>query len=394
MSASNEVVVVIPARGGSKGIPRKNLARVGGHPLIGRAITAARGAALVDRVVVSTDDEEIASVAHAYGAEVIERPADLSGDTASSESALTHVAQLLEEREGLPPSILALLQCTAPFTTSGDIDGTLRPVINEQADSAFAAVSFKHFVWSAEDDGRAAGVNHDGGPRVRRQDLAPQFLETGSVYAMRYDALVAEGHRFCGRTVLNQVPESHCFEIDTPTELQQAQAMAHLLDGTTITEALPERVGAVVFDFDGVFTDNAVWVGQDGQESVRCSRGDGMGIAALREAGIPLLVLSKERNPVVAARCEKLGLPVEQGVDEKRSALARWLSAQGVEPPHVVYLGNDVNDLPCLEYVGCAVGPADSHPAILGALHVRLRSTGGCGCVRELCDHILERMRG
>lgn len=212
------------------GIPRKNLAYVGGHPLIGRAIIAARGAALVDSVVVSTDDEAIASVALEYGAEVIERPKELSGDTASSESALTHASQLLAEREGVRPSVVALLQCTAPFTTSADIDGTLRPVINEQAESAFAAVSFKHFVWLAEDDGRVAGVNHEGGPRARRQDLAPQFLEAGSVYAMRYDALIAEGHRFCGRTVLHQVPDSHCFEIDTPTELQQAQAMADLVD--------------------------------------------------------------------------------------------------------------------------------------------------------------------
>jgi N-acylneuraminate cytidylyltransferase len=239
VSGDNEIVAVIPARGGSKGIPRKNLARVGGHPLIGRAITAALGAALVDRVVVSTDDQEIAKVARQYGAEVVERPTDLSGDTASSESALMHAAQILEKQVGACPSILVLLQCTAPFTTSDDIDRTVRAVVNEQADSAFAAVPFRHFVWSGADGGMVAAVNHDGGPRVRRQDLAPQFLEAGSVYAMRYYALVAEGHRFCGRTVVHQVPESHCFEIDTLTDLHQAQAMAHLLDGATVTESLP-----------------------------------------------------------------------------------------------------------------------------------------------------------
>lgn len=238
MSESDEVVAVIPARGGSKGIPRKNLARVGGHPLIGRSIIAARGAAFVNRVVVSTDDKEIANVAYEYGAEVIERPGDLSGDMASSESALAHAARTLEERERVAPLVLALLQCTAPFTTSADIDGTLRSVINKRAESAFAVVPFRHFVWSAEADDSVAGVNHDGGPRPRRQDLAPQFLEAGSVYAMRYDAFVAEGHRFCGRTVLYQMPESRCFEIDTPTELQQAQVMAHLFDGATVNEAL------------------------------------------------------------------------------------------------------------------------------------------------------------
>ena len=393
MSNSKGNWLIIPARGGSKGIPRKNLARVGGHPLVGRAIRAGQGAELVSKVIVSTDDQEIAGVARAYGAEVVERPGDLSGDTASSEAALEHAAQEMGRRYSAEPSVLVLFQCTAPFAASADIDGTLRPVCYEQADSSFAAVPFKHFLWSSGEGGEAVGVNHDGGPRARRQDLAPQYLEAGSVYAMRYDAFRAEGHRFCGRTVLHEVPESHCFEIDTPMELQQGQAMAHLLDGATIAEALPERIGAVVFDFDGVFTDNAVWVDEEGQESVRCSRADGMGLAALREAKIPLLVLSKERNPVVAARCEKLGLPLQQGVNDKRSALGKWLEVRGIDPAHTVYLGNDTNDLPCLEYAGYAVGPADSHPAILGALHARSQRPGGHGCVRELCDYILERVR-
>lgn len=392
MSDADAAWVIIPARGGSKGIPRKNLAQVGGESLLVRAIRAAHDASLVARVIVSTDDPEITAVAQAHGVDVVERPPDLSGDIASSESALEHAVEVSASRSGAQPSVIALLQCTAPFTTSADIDGTLQPVVDGQADSAFAAVPFKHFVWGSDSVGQATGINHDGGPRARRQDLAAQYLEAGSVYAMRYEAFQAAGHRFCGRTVLHEVPASHCFEIDTPEELREAQALARLHDQASAAERLPTPVGAVVFDFDGVFTDNAVWVTQDGQEAVRCSRGDGLGLSQLHQADIPMLVLSKERNPVVAVRCEKLGLPVQQGVDDKRTALMHWLEEHRVAPEQAVYFGNDTNDLPCLELVGCAVGPADSHPDILGALNLRLQHSGGHGAVRELCDLIAQQM--
>lgn len=135
---------------------------------------------------------------------------------------------------------------------------------------------------------------------------------------------------------------------------------------------IPERIDAIVFDFDGVFTDNAVYVDENGLESVRCSRSDGMGVRLLRDRKIPMLVVSKERNPVVAARCKKLLLPLQQGIDDKINVLQQWFSTIGVAYTNAIYLGNDINDRDCLEYVGCGVGPNDSHPDILSSLDIRL----------------------
>jgi YrbI family 3-deoxy-D-manno-octulosonate 8-phosphate phosphatase len=382
------VLLVIPARGGSKGIPRKNLAEVGGVPLVARAIKAARAAKLVHDVVVSTDDAEIADVSRAFDAEVIIRPPAISGDAASSESALIHAVDYRADA-GWPADIVVLLQCTAPFTTARDIDGTIEPVLHQQAESCFAAAAFHHFVWERQHSGAAVGSNHPGGERKRRQDMSPQFLEAGSVYAMSVDALRKEGHRFCGRTVIHEVEGSHVFEIDTPVELRHAQIIARDLDHADPGSRLPNPIRAIVFDFDGVFTDNMVCVHQDGTESVRCSRSDGMGIEMLRHAGIPMLVLSKERNPVVEARCRKLKVPVIQGVDDKLNALKQWLVEQNVDATNTIYVGNDINDLECLEFVACGIGPADSHPGILKSLDIVLPPVGGSGAIRALCDLVL-----
>jgi N-acylneuraminate cytidylyltransferase len=147
----------------------------------------------------------------------------------------------------------------------------------------------------------------------------------------------------------------------------------------------------VVLDFDGVLTDNRVWVDGEGRETVAADRGDGWGIARLVESGIPVVVLSSETDAVVAARCRKLGIPAIQGVREKAAALTSLLRERGLERDRVVYVGNDANDLPCFPLVGCAVVPCDAHPIARKAADWVLRRGGGRGAVRELCDILLER---
>ncbi len=156
------------------------------------------------------------------------------------------------------------------------------------------------------------------------------------------------------------------------------------------TRAEPGRIRAVIFDFDGVMTDNAVYVDQNGVESVRCSRGDGMGIGRLRAVGVFCAVLSKEQNPVVAARCKKLGIPCRQGVDDKLPALIAWMAELGFAQADVAYVGNDVNDLECLGWAGTAIAVADSEPEILAATRIHTVRSGGHGAVRDICEWIIE----
>src|SRR5690606_25478987 len=142
----NEVVAIIPARGGSKGIPRKNVMPLGNIPLIGHTIKAARASQRITRTIVSTDDQGIAAVAQQFGAEVIRRPAELADDVAKSEDALIHALSVLSERDSYTPDLVVFLQCTSPFTTADDIDGTIEALINKNADTALAVTPFHYFL--------------------------------------------------------------------------------------------------------------------------------------------------------------------------------------------------------------------------------------------------------
>ncbi|MFF6773770.1 cytidylyltransferase domain-containing protein [Streptomyces sp. NPDC012637] len=380
------VLAVIPARGGSKGVPAKNLAPVAGIPLVGRAVRACLGAPGVTDVVVSTDDPAIAEAARAFGAEAVHRPAELSGDTATSESAVLHAMDAFEATQGRTADVVLLVQCTSPFLTPQEVAETAGRITSGAADTAFTAAPSHGFLWR-ETDGDATGVNHDKAHRPRRQDREPEYLETGAVYAMAAEGFRTHGHRFFGRTALVVTDPARVLEIDDPHDLARARAIAPLVDEAA-TPALAD-VDAVVLDFDGTQTDDRVHIDADGREFVSVHRGDGLGIAALRKAGVPLLILSTEQNPVVAARARKLRVPVLHGVDRKDLALKQWCDEQGVDPQRVLYAGNDVNDLPCFHLVGWPVAVGSAHDAVRAAARAVTDTPGGSGAIREIAAWLL-----
>ena len=154
---------------------------------------------------------------------------------------------------------------------------------------------------------------------------------------------------------------------------------------------LPVKVDLIVFDFDGVFTDNRVWVDETGRESVAAYRSDSLILSQVRQRGIDMLVLSTEVNPVVAARCKKMKLPVLQGIEDKASVITEVIKERGLLPEHVIYVGNDINDVPCFPLVGCAIVVADALPEAKAKADLVLAKPGGHGAVRELCDMLLNR---
>ena len=157
--------------------------------------------------------------------------------------------------------------------------------------------------------------------------------------------------------------------------------------------ALLEQVQLAVFDFDGVFTDNRVWVNERGEEMLAFSRSDGLGLRRLDEVGVPALIVSMERSPVVAARAGKLGVECVTGADDKLDVLRQRVVRDGLSLEEVAYVGNDVNDAECLEAVGLAVVPADAWPEVKGLARWVLERPGGHGCVREFCDAVWEARR-
>ncbi|MER5537830.1 N-acylneuraminate cytidylyltransferase [Streptomyces mirabilis] len=387
------VLAVIPARGGSKGVPAKNLLPVGGVPLVARAVRECRATRLVTDVVVSTDDQAIAAAAREAGAEVVLRPAAIAGDTATSEAAVLHALDAHEALHGSTVDVVLLVQCTSPFITREDIDGVAGAVVENGADTALTVANFHGFIWrdAAEQSTEGGnGVNHDKSFRPRRQDRPQDLLETGAAYAMDAAGLREHQHRFFGRTELVRTDPARVLEIDDPHDLARARALAPLFDANR-PGSLPtaEDIDAVVLDFDGTQTDDRVLIDSDGREFVSVHRGDGLGIAALRKSGLTMLILSTEQNPVVAARARKLKIPVLHGIDRKDLALKQWCEEQGIAPERVLYVGNDVNDLPCFALVGWPVAVASAHDVVRGAARAVTTVPGGDGAIREIASWIL-----
>lgn len=387
---SGPVACIILARGGSKGVPGKNLRRVGGLSLVARAVRAGVTAQGVNITYVSTDDAAIAAEARAFGARVIDRPADISGDTASSESGWLHAMETA--RADLPGlERLVFLQCTSPFTTGADIDATLAAMAGQGADCALSVTPNHAFLWHRDAEGFGRGTNHDETrQRTRRQDLPPSFCESGAIYCVDAAAFARTGQRFCG-TVALHVVDHPTLEIDSLQDLEICSLIAQSTRAGAPPDRRLQRVRALVMDFDGVHTDNLVATDQEGRETVITSRGDGMGLSMLRAAGgVALMILSKERNPVVLRRAEKLGIEVQNAVDDKVGALQAWLAGKGLDWDDLLYVGNDVNDRAAMERAGLSACPVDSHPEILALADWVLPRPGGRGALRHLCDALLQ----
>lgn len=160
---------------------------------------------------------------------------------------------------------------------------------------------------------------------------------------------------------------------------------ATMFDARSIEERIRE-IRLVVFDFDGVFTDNMVYVFEDGCEAVRCFRGDGIGLQQLEQLEIATLIVSTETNPVVSARSRKLGIQCVQGCKDKRAALETSAQEMGLSLAQVAFVGNDINDLPCLMCVMLPIVVQDAHPDVIPHALYQTKVRGGHGAVREVCD--------
>lgn len=383
MSKELTVIAIIPARGGSSRVPRKNLLQLAGHPLLAHSILHAKHAQCVNEVIVSTDSDDIADVARSYGADVVRRPLELASETATSESALIHVLDERRRQGKCDPDLVVFLQCTSPVRKMDDIDSAIMQLQSEGADSLFSACRNFALIWS-ETAGNLHALSYDYRTRLREQDMEVQYRENGSIYVTRTNLLREKENRLGGKIAVYEMDEFHSFQVDTP---RQVDLLRWIIRHDTVD--WPTDIKLVVFDFDGVMTDNIVRTFPSGKETVSCSRSDSLGISLLRKAGIPMMVLSTEEHEVVAKRCTKLKLPCHQGIDDKASYLREYLKKNNIDPAHVAYVGNDVNDLGCLELVGFPVVVADADPGVLDAAHVVLSANGGNGAVREFCDKLL-----
>src|SRR5512137_289767 len=315
-----EILALIPARGGSKGIPRKNIRPFNGFPLIAWSIAAALQAETVTRTIVSTDDEEIASVARRWGAETpFLRPAEFARDQTTDLPVFEHALKWLAGQENYHPEVVVQLRPTSPIRPRECVDAAVRTLLaHPDADSVRGVVSAgqnPHKMWRLPQGENGPMKNLLAVPdldepyNAPRQVLPPVFWQTGHIDAIR-TATILQGS-MSGKTVYPLVIDSrYTVDLDNLNDWAKAEWLAahgglEYISPGSARRPMPEQVKLVVLDFDGVLTDNRVWTDQDGREMVASNRSDSLGLGLIRSAGVQVYVLSKEVNPVVAARCKK-----------------------------------------------------------------------------------------
>ncbi len=404
-----EVLAIIPARGGSKGIPRKNIRDFAGFPLIAYSIAAGLQSKYVTRTIISTDDEEIAAVARQWGAEApFLRPAEYAQDNSTDLPVFKHALDWLKENEGYTPYIVIQLRPTSPIRPRNCVDDAVQILIDHpEADSVRGVVDSgqnPHKMWKVDSaTGKMIPLLSVEGIKepynVPRQILPKTYWQTGHIDAIRPRAIL-EKDSMSGDVIMPLfIDPRYTVDIDSPADWVKYQRLVlegglEMVDPGPRKRPFPEKVELLVMDFDGVLTDNRVWVDEEGHESVVSNRSDSLGLRQLREqTKVQALVISKEVNPVVSARCKKIQLECIQAVDDKATMLKSIMKDRNIDPAHVIYMGNDTNDLPCFPIVGCSVAPADAHSEVLKAADHVTSLPGGRGAVRELCDLILEKMK-
>ena len=405
-----EILALIPARGGSKGIPRKNIRSFAGYPLIAWSIASARQSKLVTRVIVSTDDEEIASVARQYGAETpFLRPEELAQDKTTDLPVFEHSLQWLEENEGYRPEIVVQLRPTSPIRPKGMLDDAIR-ILFEHADAdcvrgvvPAGQNPFKMWRFDGGNQPMKPLLSVDGIAEpynAPRQILPPVYWQTGHIDAIRVST-IKNKQSLTGDVIYPLVIDPR-YTVDIDNLSDWAKYEALVISGLEIVSpgpafsrkrSMPEKIELVICDFDGVITDNRVWVDQDGTEMVAAYRSDSVRVKELRAIGIDVMILSSEPNRVVEARARKMGVEAIHGIalHDKGRVMREVLQQKNIQAENVIFIGNDINDLPCFEVAGWSVAVADAFPDVIRAADYVLSKPGGHGALREVCDLILNK---
>jgi len=377
-------VAYMPLRGGSKSIPGKNIRPLAGAPLFAWSLQSAIDSGCFDEIWVGTDDAGIrAAVESRFEGRIrlFERSPETCTDEASTESALVEFAR------DIPFDVLCLVQATSPMTRATDFVAARDQFVDSKADSLVTAVRTKRFFWSPS----GLPLNYDPAARPRRQDFAGSLIENGAFYFTRREVLDQQRCRLGGRITVYEMPAESVLEIDEPGDWARAEAMLEQRRARAATD----RIGAIkalVIDVDGTLTDGGMYYGPDGEALKRFNTRDAMGLQRIREAGIRLCVMTQERSEAVHARMRKLNIDnYHPGVKDKLTRLREVAQGWGLPLEAIAYMGDDLNDLPCLANVGYAFCPQDALPQVRAVADCITGSRAGHGAVREACDLLLSR---
>lgn len=383
MNNPENLSAIILARSGSKGVSNKNIQEIHGTKLLEFSINAAIQSKSISNVYVSSDSEEYLQIARKSGAKTIKRPKNLSSDDSSSEDAILHSIVEIEKKEWVIGRDIIFIQCTSPFTSPKDFDEAYKKYIDNKYDSLFSAVKNHGFIW---DGSLVSGINHNERKlRKRRQDVNIQLLENGAFYIFQTKKFKEEKNRFIGKIGYFLQSELNRYEIDTYEDLEINRFIFHkfIIEKNTIDNS---HIKLIVLDFDGVLTDNFVKTDSRGIETVKTSKSDSLALSNFRIKfpDISFIVLSSEKNNSVLKRCQKLNLNCYQVDGDKKVFLEQYILEDNISAKNVLYLGNDINDLTSLQFVGFPIIVSNSDIALFQYSFRILKSKGGNGALKEL----------
>jgi len=378
------IIAIVQTCGESKEILTKDITNFCGKPLIAWSILQAKNSKTVSEVYVITDSKKTLSIAEQYGAIGIPRPSSFKSDTASPELAILHALDQIGNKN---IDLIVFLQETSPLREPEDIDEAVNELLNQKADSLFSCSPVKEgSLWVKKDEGWN-WIIHSFEDKKTRCEMKTIVQENGSVYVFKPWVINKYKNRLGGKIGIYKMQEWKFHKINSAEDMDICRwyMERHILQKELINADLIELI---VYDFDGVMTDNRVLVTQEGGEAVYCNRGDGLGISMLKGMGLLQMILSTESNMVVKTRASKLDLPVIYGVKDKDNILQSYCKENSICLNKVLYVGNDINDLEAMKLVGYPVCPADANPAIRKISKIKLKSRGGEGVLRELAELI------
>jgi len=375
-------ILIIPARGGSKGIPKKNLKTVNGISLVERALRSALKSK-VDQIIVSTDDKEISKISKEYDTLVQNRSRENSSDTASTDAVILEVIEEFEH--GWPQdSTIGIYQVTSPFVSTGIIDECFDQA--EKGFSSFSAKPFHGFVWENKESWLP--VNHPLNIRVRRQELPETVVETGALYCFPLKQFKEKQYRICSEPKPVLVDNITGIEIDDVSELELANLLATQYESIDFEFNNIELPKIIFTDFDGCLTDDKVKVNIFGKESVKANRKDGLAVKRLEKLGIKVVITTSETNEVVATRAKKMKIEALRGLLNKKDSISTYLEKASLSWDDAWYLGNDVNDLEPMQKVALSFCPLDASVEVFKIADVVLSRRGGEGVLAEIASRL------
>lgn len=378
------VLAFIPARGGSKSIPNKNIKDFCGKPLIYWNLKALEESEHVDKVVVATDSEEIKNIALSFGfskIEIYNRSESSATDTSSTESVML---EYIENTDIASDTNFMLVQCTSPLTKSEDYSNAIESYQKEGKDSLLSCARQKRFLWN-----KGGGpINYDFNNRPRRQDFSGDLVENGAFYINTVKNIKASKCRLSGKVQVYEMPEYTILELDEEHDWLVGEA---LMKKYNFENNKKQKIKLFLSDVDGVLTDAGMYYTENGDELKKFSTYDGMGFSLLSKEGIKTGIVTSENTKLNERRANKIGLDyLFQGAKNKLSLITELCKGIEISLNEIAYIGDDINDFDLLSAVGLAACPANARKKIKSIPGIlQLQTNGGDGAVREFVEIIL-----